>query len=174
MQSLWGAKALTRWASQKWQGRLWQLALKPQGSLAHECNKGFVRALCVSQWYSYWDEDYHRRDVHSCNTCITSTHCDISPTSVGAMGHMLDVAMTIIVIIMVNASSASCVMTACHARGNNLYGQWRKYICIWWIHRANKFIYMNLYMWIHHYMNSCGIHIGFWFLPWACQVSFLE
>ncbi len=65
------------------------------------------------------------------------------------------------------------VVRLCRAHGNNLYGHWRKYIRIRWIHRSNEIIYLNLYMWIHHLMNSCGIHMGFWFLPWACQLSFL-
>ncbi len=38
----------------------------------------------------------------------------------------------------------------CHAHGNNLYGQWRKYICIVWIHWLYVFIhYMNSLIWIH-------------------------
>ncbi len=37
----------------------------------------------------------------------------------------------------------------CCAHGNNLYGQWRKYIHIRWVHRTDEFIYMNSYMHIH-------------------------
>ncbi len=33
----------------------------------------------------------------------------------------------------------------CHAHGNNLYGQWRKYIRIIWIHRLYKIIYYMIH-----------------------------
>ncbi len=39
--------------------------------------------------------------------------------------------------------------TPCCAHGNGLYGQWRKYIRIRWIHWTDEFIYVNSYMWIH-------------------------
>ncbi len=38
----------------------------------------------------------------------------------------------------------------CRALRNNLYGQWRKYICIMWIHRLYEFtFYMKSCQWIH-------------------------
>jgi hypothetical protein len=50
--------------------------------------------------------------------------------------------------------------------------------------RGNKFVLcefidcVNSHIWSHtnefiHCMNSHGIHIGFWFLPWTCQLSVL-
>ncbi len=41
------------------------------------------------------------------------------------------------------------VTALCRAHGNNLYGRWRKYIHIRWIHWTDEFLYMNSYMWIH-------------------------
>jgi hypothetical protein len=42
-----------------------------------------------------------------------------------------------------------CIWIYCCAHGNNLFGQWKKYICIRWTHRTDEFIYMSSYMWIH-------------------------
>ncbi len=62
----------------------------------------------------------------------------------------------------------------CRAHGNNLYRQWRKFIRIMWIHRLCEFTYyMKSYQWIHILYESYGTHKGFWFLPWAHQLSFL-
>jgi hypothetical protein len=112
MQSLWGAKALTRWASQTQQGRPWGSALKPQGSLANKCNKGVVRASWVLRWYSYCNGNYHCRDINCHNACAINTKCNVLPTSGGATGCTLDATTTIAVVIMVDTSSASSVTRA--------------------------------------------------------------
>ncbi len=54
--------------------------------------------------------------------------------------------------LIIQQSSQWKLIKACTpycAHGNNLYGQWRTYICIGWIYWTDEFIYMNLYMWIH-------------------------
>ncbi len=71
MPSLWGNKALTKQASQTWQGRPWQSASKPQGGLANERDKIVVRALWVSQQYSSCDNNYCHRSINCRNASTT-------------------------------------------------------------------------------------------------------
>ncbi len=47
------------------------------------------------------------------------------------------------------STTITCTTSACRAHGNNLYGQWRKYIRIIWIHRLYEFIYcVKSHIWI--------------------------
>ncbi len=112
-QSLWDAKVLTRGAPQMQWGRPWQSASKPQSGLVNEHNKGIMRALWVSQQYSYCNNKYCRKGVNYCKACSTNANCNVLPTSAGVKGRKLNaMTATIVTISMANANNNNNLQTA--------------------------------------------------------------
>ncbi len=55
-------------------GELWQLASKPQGGLADKRDKGVVRTLWVSWWYSSRDNNLCQRSINNRNASTTNAN----------------------------------------------------------------------------------------------------
>jgi hypothetical protein len=119
-QSSWDAKALTRGAPQTQRGRPWQSALKPQGGLVDKHNKGIMRALWVSQWYSYRDKDNCCKGVNHRKVWVTNANCNILPSSAGVKVRALNTTTaTIVTVSMADANNNNNLQTATKQQQNN-------------------------------------------------------
>ncbi len=68
--------------------------------------QGHVRALWVSQQYSYRNNKYRCKDVNHRNACATNANCHVLPTSAGVKGCTLDAkTATILTISMADANN---------------------------------------------------------------------